>query len=453
MAGRRVPGYVWVVLVAVHVLAFAWSLQTSGWEFPDSDRYVQAAQNLRQHGQLYARPWPRSRPSGQAVQEFTIRTPGYPVAVLALGGASGKPVMLLLVQNLVSMLIIGSILHWWAGRVRPSRQHWLVALVGILTFPAQFIYANAVMSELLLQAVVVAMTACGAAFLRNRKTWALVGVAGSAVVALLLKPVFYPLAAVLAGAGMVAALRWRTKRIAIIGIVPLMAVGLYMDWNQQRTGYFHFSSIADINLLHYNAAGVVRQLQGPQAEETWVAGVLREAQAQPTFTARQQLIQARAGAVLRAHPVVYARQHALGMGTLFLDPGRFDLSEFLGLAPLDGGGLLAQVRSGGLWQAIGRLPLGLLVVLGLLGLANVGRLVLAARGFWRLRRNDEALRHGRWLALGLLAYVAVLTGPLGAARFLVPVWPLLFGLGLFGLKDQPGELDDNPKSAPAAANA
>ncbi len=43
----------------------------------------------------------------------------------------------------------------------------------------------------------------------------------------------------------------------------------------QRTGYFHFSSIAEINLLHYNAAGVVRQLDGPAAEEKWVAGVLQ----------------------------------------------------------------------------------------------------------------------------------------------------------------------------------
>ena len=436
MGSQRVPAWVWAVLVAVHMLALGWALRTGRWAFPDSDRYVQAAQNLQQHGELYARPWPQSAPHGQAVQEFTIRTLGYPVAVLAMGGAEGKPVLLLIIQNAVSLLFIGSILRWWAGRVRPGRKHWMMALLCVLTFPAQLIYANAVMSEVLLQAVVVVMTGFGLAFLRSQKVHTLAGVAGCAVAALLLKPVFYPLAGAVFGVGIIAAWRVRNKWLAVVGAVPLVVVGLYMGWNQQRTGYFHFSSITDINLLHYNAAGVVRQLEGPQAEEAWVAGILREARTQPSFAARQQLIQVRAGAVLRAHTVVYARQHVLGMATLFLDPGRFDVSEFLGLAPLAGGGFLALVRSGGLWQTIGHLPLGLLALLGVLGMANLTRLFLAALGFWRLRKDAGTLLYGRWIALGLLGYVALLTGPLGAARFLVPVWPLLFGLALFGIKDQ-----------------
>ena len=41
---------------------------------------------------------------------------------------------------------------------------------------------------------------------------------------------------------------------------------------------------------------------------------------------------------------------------------------------------------------------------------------------------------GRWVAIGLLAYLALLTGPLGAARFLMPAWPLLLGLALMGLR-------------------
>ena len=437
MMGQRLPTWVWAVLLAAHVLALVWALGTGRWGFPDSDRYVQAAQNIWQHGELYARPWPQTAPSGQAVQEYTIRTLGYPVVVLIMGGAGGKPALLLIIQDLASLLILAGILRWWAARVLPGRKHWAMALLCVLTFPAQLIYANAVMSETLLQAVVMAIAVLGVTFLQRRKIEVLAGIAAGTIVALLMKPVFYPLALVLTGVSVVAAWRLRNVWVAIVGVVPLVVVGLYMGWNQQRTGYFHFSSITDINLLHYNAAGVVRQLEGPQAEEVWVANVLREAQAQPSFAARQQLIQARAGAVLRTHPLVYARQHALGMITFFLDPGRFDVSEFMGLPPLAEGGFLAQARSGGLWQAIRRLPLGLVALLGLLGVANLARLALAALGFWRLGKSPDALRHGRWIALGLLGYVAMLTGPLGAARFLVPVWPLLFGLALWGIKDQP----------------
>lgn len=435
MKSARVPGWVWVVLVSAHVVALWWALASGGWSFPDSGRYVQAADNLRLHGELYARPWTAGQvPQGQAVQEYTIRTIGYPLMVLGLRGELGKPVLLLVGQGMLSMLNIGFILGWWARHVRPKTQHWILAVLGVLTFPAQIIYASTVMSEVPLQSVVLALAVMGGNFITTGKTKYVAGVVACVIVALLLKPVFYPFVIVVASLGLWVAWQRRQPRLALWGMIPVLVVGLYMQWNEQRTGYFHFSSIADINLLHYNAAGVVRQVEGPVAEEHWVVDVLQEAGKQPNFAARQRVIQMRAGAVLWAHPVVYARQHIQGMGALWLDPGRFDISQFLGLGTPAGGGLLAQVRAGGMIQALQTLPLGLLSALGIILLANVARLVLAVRGFGRLRTEVPVLRYGRWVVVGLLLYVALLTGPLGAARFLVPVWPLLFGLALVGLK-------------------
>ena len=132
---------------------------------------------------------------------------------------------------------------------------------------------------------------------------------------------------------------------------------------------------------------------------------------------------------------LHPRQQVQGMAALVLDPGRFDISQFLGLAPPSGGGFLVQVRAGTLWQAVSRLPLALLGWLGVVLLANAARLVLAWRGFARLRNREPMLRYGRWIAVALVLYIAVLTGPLGAARFLVPVWPLLLGLALVGLRE------------------
>jgi hypothetical protein len=431
-----VPRWVWAVLIIAHGIVLGWTLQTRNWTFPDSDRYVQAALNLKEHGQLYARLWPTSPPAGQAVQEFSIRTPGYPGIILALDGERGQPVVLLLVQNLLSLLAIGGLFRGWAWWARPQGRQWAWAVVCALTFPAQLIYANAIMSEIMLQAVILALLVAYLAYLKTRKQSYFFIVAIAAIMALLLKPVFYPFAGIIAAFGIVDGWRRRQWVVPMVSLLPMAVVVGYMAWNQQRTGYFHFSSIADINLLHYNAAGVVRQVEGPAAEEAWVAGVLCKAQAQPDFAARQHLIQQQAGAVLRAHPVVYAGQHVLGMAAFFLDPGRFDISEFLNLAPLAGGGFLAQARAGGLWAAVQRLPWGLLLGLGAVLLANVGRLVLAVRGFRRLRHEAAIMRHGSWAALGLLGYVALLTGPLGAARFLVPVWPLLLGFALAGIKSR-----------------
>lgn len=432
MRSAQVPRWVWLVLVGAHVVALGWVVRTGNWAFPDSGRYLQAASNLRLHGELYARPWPRKQPWGQDVQEFTIRSVGYPALVSALGATANRPMLLLMVQNLLSLLNIGTVLGWWARRAQPRGKDWAVALMAVLSFPAQFVYANAVMSEMALQTAVLAIVGFGLCFIENQgKRW-FTGVAGAVTLAFLLKPVFYPFAIAIAGMGVGIAVWCRRVSLAVIGLAPVLVAVLYMGWNEHRTGYFHFSSIAEINLLHYNAAGVVRQVEGPVAEARWVAGVLRKANVQPDFAARQRLIQAQASAVLWAHPGVYARQHLAGMAALLLDPGRFDLGQFLRLDPPEGGGLLAQARAGGLWQALMHLPLGLLGGLGLILLANAARLVLAARGFRRLRNGGPMLRYGRWVVVGLLLYVALLTGPLGAARFLVPVWPLLLALTLVG---------------------
>ena len=122
------------------------------------------------------------------------------------------------------------------------------------------------------------------------------------------------------------------------------------------------------------------------------------------------------------------------MAAFFLDPGRFDIAQFLNLRNAAEQGLLAQARAGTLPAAVMRLPLALLGLLGVVLIANVMRLLLAIRGFTLLGRGSSVLRRGRWVALGIILYVSLMTGPLGAARFLVPVWPLLMSFALFGLK-------------------
>jgi hypothetical protein len=138
--------------------------------------------------------------------------------------------------------------------------------------------------------------------------------------------------------------------------------------------------------------------------------------------------------VLKAYPVLYTSQHAQGMAAYFLDPGRFDITQFLHLNQPGAEGFLASARRGGLVQALAELPVGLMVFLTVILLANLVRVGLALRGFMLLARGGAVLRYGRWVAAGLVFYVALMTGPLGAARFLVPVWPLLLAFALVGLR-------------------
>lgn len=437
----RLPPLVWLVLGLAHALAFGYALRTGYYRFPDSDRYLQAAQNIGQHGQLYARPLPPYPPTGQDVQEFTIRPPGYPLLVLALGA----PLGILLLQNLLSLGALAVVLSGWAAaRAQPpGPRQWAGALALALSFPAQLIYANALMSEIPLQAVLLGGVGLAASFGRTGRARYLAGAAGALVAAWLLKPVMAPFTLVFLG--ITVWLAWCRRRpvLALLGALPLLLALAYMGWNEQRTGYFHFSSIAEINLLHYNAAGVLRQAEGPAAEAAWVARTLRVANAQPSFAARQHTMRAAAAAVLWRYPLRYAGQHGLGMAAFLLDPGRFDASVFL--AQAQAAGLLSYLRSegvAGVGKALLRQPTGLLLLLLLTTLANGLRLGLAVRGLLQPTRQSPlaadwlglAAPAGRWVAAGLLLYLALLTGPLGAARFLVPGWPLLLALALRGLR-------------------
>lgn len=442
----RIPGWVWAGLVLLHLLALGWQVQHNAFLFPDSDRYVQAARNLREAGVLYALPL---RPPLE-LQEYSIRPPGYPLFLLLTGGAGANfPWLTLLLQNLLSLLNLGLALRWLArlsGDLRPRQ--WLAVLALAAAGPGQFIYANVLMSEMLLQTAVVvvwlSLTVCVTRGWPLRE-WLVAAVATAA--ALLIKPVFLPLAAVLLALGAVAGWRQRRPGLVWVGAVPLLVAGLWMARNEARTGYFHFSSIAEINLLRYNVRGVLQATEGPAAAEKFVRSTLIQAAHLPGFAAQQQYVQRAGAAALRQHPVAYAAQHLRGMLTFFLDPGRFDVVHFLDLAPTPGPGLLQltnQRSPDAVLSYLGRLPLGLLAALAALLLVNGARLGLLVRFGLNARYPAAA----RLVLLALVLYVALLTGPLGAARFVVPVLPLLLAAAGAGLKDWGSAV---PPSYPASA--
>ncbi|WP_139924617.1 hypothetical protein [Hymenobacter sp. DG01] len=428
----HVPRWVWAGLVLLHLAALGWQLRRQQPYFPDSGRYVQAAHNLRTHGTLYAESLagPALRP-----QEFTIRPPAYPLLLLLTGGdAAGRlPLATLLLQNALSLLNLGLVLRWLA-ETRLRQRQWGLVLLLAATAPAQFIYANVLMSELLLQTSVVVLWRALLAFGQPaRPTRAFAVAALAAAAALLIKPVFFPAAALLLVLGL--AVGWHRKRPVLVvwGAVPMVAALLWMSRNEARTGYFHYSSITEINLLRYNVRGVLQATEGPAAAESFVRSTLADSERLPTFQAQQHYIQQAGTAVLWRHPLAYAGQHLRGMLNFFLDPGRFDLVYFLGLRETTSPGLLHQLNQRGypaLWEYVRHLPLGLLAGLGVVLAANLARLVLALR----FLVNGRYSLVSRWLLLVLVGYVAFLTGPLGASRFMVPVLPLWLAAAGAGLR-------------------
>jgi hypothetical protein len=144
-------------------------------------------------------------------------------------------------------------------------------------------------------------------------------------------------------------------------------------------------------------------------------------------------VQAACLGIIREHPGEYARLHLAGVLHFFLDPGRFDLYRFLSREDETGRGLLAEFSRGGyrgLLEHVRVSPPAILALFGvillfngikfvsLLFLATDGRVSLATRAFLLL----------------VVFYLALLTGPIGASRFSVPVHPLLLVAVVLGFE-------------------
>jgi hypothetical protein len=169
------------------------------------------------------------------------------------------------------------------------------------------------------------------------------------------------------------------------------------------------------------AEGLQRTLDAKAAA---LSAVEAASDALPTYAERSAFQAAAAKRLILERPVAYTLFHLQGVVHFVLDPGRFDLQVFFALPPPEGPGLMARYNVEG-WRGVlaglAALPPVQTVVLLVLLLWNV----LVAVAFVAWVGWGDAPLPVRLGALALVAYVALVTGPVGAARYRMPVYPLL----------------------------
>jgi len=131
------------------------------------------------------------------------------------------------------------------------------------------------------------------------------------------------------------------------------------------------------------------------------------------------------------HPVQYGIFHLKGSLRFFIDPGRFDLVTFFSLEEAGSPGilyLLNQEGIGGVLKFIKKEGWALLSVLSLIALFKVVKIT----GFIIYLVKEKTQPAFRIFLALLVGYLALVTGPLGASRFLLPVELYLIGGAVAG---------------------
>jgi len=230
------------IVLGVALLANAAYLISSNGDFtyPDSATYLAPARSfLHGHGFMDADGMPDA-----------LRTPGYPL-LLALFGATTLPMILL--QHLAAIALAAGV--WLVVRRRGGgRAAAMTAALLLAIDPPTIHYANKILSETLFTALLFVTLLLASA----RPRPVTLGLLSGAMV--LVRPIALFYFAVLA---LVLAFGRMTRRqiAAFVAAALLLPLG-WAARNAVETGAFSVSSIGNINLLMYRAAGALAMEDG-----------------------------------------------------------------------------------------------------------------------------------------------------------------------------------------------
>lgn len=410
----------WLVVFLLHGSFLLMQLNFGRMYLVDSEEYITEAENIIHEGKFYC---------GDLAQpvrydDFTKRPPVYPLFIAGIRLLAGSDSVLLFLQMILSIASISMVmilLRDWGF----ENSGWKFLLPFLVLYPAQYIYMNMVMSEILFQFFLTGMVFCAIRGVQQQSWKWLWGYLICLILGMLTKPILYLF--IIPHAGMMIYLMWRWKTLKglIPLVVPFLVVWGYMQWNEARTGYFHFSGIQNLSLLQYTTYNLLIHTYGPEKALEMADAILYRSLAQPTFVEGQKLLSRECTAVIMEHKVAFLMFHFKGMFNFFIDPGRFDLYTFFDLQNADAGqGFLGAFSEGGYKGVIsflGQQPLAIIFLLVLVALAN--GLKLLSVGVFAFCRKISLL--DRVIVIGVILYIAGLTGSSGASRFAVPVFPLL----------------------------
>ena len=292
----------------------------------DSGEYTRAAKNLLEDGTLYG----GRHVNDQKPAHFSRRPPLYPLLIASLRPVSRDSGLIVLAQVLLNFL--GAYLLWEIlGSLKVKGQLKTALVAFYLFYPTQLIYSHLIMAEILLQLMLLSSFFFLLRFHETR-CWYYLALCNLLVgLAALTKPimVYFWFPSLLYQAWLL----WRTgkQKFLILALIPLFFVTLWSYRNYLHTGYFHFSSIKNSNMMHVNIHRLVDEAEGDQASISATRNLKREVRQAENFAEASKTIERAFFEAVFVHwktlPMMYAR----GSLFFFLDPGRFDLYEFLDL--------------------------------------------------------------------------------------------------------------------------
>jgi hypothetical protein len=365
---------------------------------------------------------------------FTRRPPIYPLFLAVCQLISPGMVLIVFIQNILSIagiyLVRKIILKYGY-----SDKYDILFIILLFFTPAQFIYANMIMSDTLFQFLIILLVWFFIKYMNEKRY--LYGFLYTTVLALsvLTKPVFVYFIFLNVLFFIWISVKRASLKPLLLSLIPLVLLFTFQYRNYRQTGVFEVSSIVTANVLDFNINFFLAQTEGKQKADSTITAIDSISALQGTYKDKVAFKKQHTIEIIKQQPVRFFIYHTKGMAGFFLDPGRFDLVNFFNLNAEKTNGLLYLINQVGYKGALVFLlkhSFLLLLLLAIIFIFNIIKFLFLIGFIFQGRFN----KYLKWFILFLIFYVAFLTGPLGVARYIMPLAPLYIGSGLLFLSQK-----------------
>ena len=402
---------IFLSIIAVYLIFLIARVASGNFYLSDSFEYISVAKKIQSFTFFE---------QDAAFSIFSKRPMVYPLFLSLL--IYFHPFVVLLAQSIIgciSIVVLFRILNDFG--VKPNKSF----LAFFVLTPSLVIYTQLFMSEWLIFFFLSTLF-----YLLTREEFSKKNFALIQLVTLFLaftKPVFYPL--IYLNLLFFSVYFMKIKKFSFWLFVPLIVLQLYLNFNEKTSGFRHFSTIENINLINYNLYYFKSTTQSAEVADAWVDSIYTPQY--ELFNAKQQndYLENTAYTEIKNNLFSYVSYHVMTAVRGIFDPGRFDMMTFF---------MNEDGKQGFLEIFSGKKPLSDLfanklsyvyVLLIPIGIANLLKLFYACR-FILTRSLDIRL----YYLIAILATYVLLTGPVNCSRYMMPLQGILIVFAVLGMK-------------------
>ncbi len=340
----------------------------------------------------------------------------YPLFLLSLSFLSIPTIAFLqIIISFFSVLLILNIFNKYGGK-----NSYIIIGLLILT-PSVFIYTNLIMTEFL--ALFFILLIFRLLFdIQNRRNILYIQII--LILLIFLKPAFYlfPVISFL----FFIYLSIKDKKTYFSSLFPILAVILFINFNEKRTGYAHFSSMQNINLVNYNIYLHKSKVQGQKTADVWKENIESKTEMLGNFKEKNEYLNNIGKTYIKENFVSYSLFHFYGAVRGCLDPGRFDLGTFFKDENQPGTGFMTLLNKKSLKDTLKILSEQKNVwVLILLIPIFIGHLIKWFFASFFVLKERKHLKFKELYIMTLCLYSIFISGPVNTSRYMVIVQGVL----------------------------